>query len=142
MRLVALSPRIQGIAKRPTRMNYEETIFPRREYTMGYAQNAHNLHIHKVSIDCSGPLENFGEFLDSDLRKMLSCTREFLPTVQRQKATRLLWQRTAPCIAKIHIFLAINALCGILFLRTANYVLFLQYYKKLIVGGTTTGTNT
>lgn len=32
VRLVALRPHILGIAKRPNEMNYEETIFPRREY--------------------------------------------------------------------------------------------------------------
>ena len=30
VRLVALRPHILGIAKRPIRMNHEETIFPRR----------------------------------------------------------------------------------------------------------------
>ncbi|MBQ8542721.1 MAG: hypothetical protein IJ436_04535 [Bacteroidaceae bacterium] len=33
VRPIVLRPRILGIAKRPNRMNYEETIFPRRGYT-------------------------------------------------------------------------------------------------------------
>ena len=62
VRLVALRPWILGIAKRPSRMNYEETIFPRRDIYVGSVQNAHNLYTHRMSIDCFGPLENFGEF--------------------------------------------------------------------------------
>ena len=56
VRLIALRPQNRGIAKRLNKMNGEETIFPRRDIYIGSAQNAHNLHIHRMSIDCSSPL--------------------------------------------------------------------------------------
>ena len=70
-------------------MNGEETIFPRRDIYVGDVQNAHHLHIHSMSIDCSGPPLIFGEISVLDLNKMLSCVSGFLPTN----------------IAKINIFL-------------------------------------
>ena len=33
-------------------MNNEETIFPRRDIYVDHVQNAHNLHIHRMSISC------------------------------------------------------------------------------------------
>ena len=50
VRLIALRPHILGIAKRLNQMNYEETIFPRRDIYVGrrrthttiiYTQNEH-----------------------------------------------------------------------------------------------------
>ena len=61
-------------------MNGEETIFPRRDIYVGDVQNAHYLHIHSMSIDCSGPPLIFGEISVLDLNKMLSCVSGFLPT--------------------------------------------------------------
>ena len=62
MRLVVLRPRILGIAKRLTGMNYEETMFARRDIYVGGVHKVHYRHIHRMSIDCFGPPENFGEF--------------------------------------------------------------------------------
>ncbi len=59
VRLVVIHSHILGIAKRPIRMNNEETIFPRRDIYVGDVQNAHYLHIHRMSIDCFGPLIKF-----------------------------------------------------------------------------------
>ena len=55
VRLVVLRPHILGIAKRLNQMNFEETIFPRRDIYVGNVQNTHYRHIHRMSIDCSGP---------------------------------------------------------------------------------------
>ena len=69
VRLVALRPQNRGIAKRLSRMYVEETILPRRNIYMDYTQNAHNRYIHRMSIDCFGPLDNFGEISVLDLKQ-------------------------------------------------------------------------
>ena len=38
---------------------------------MGSVQNAHHLHIHRMSISCFGPLTKIWRFQDLDLCKML-----------------------------------------------------------------------
>ena len=72
VRLIALRPQNRGIAKRLIRMNIEETIFPRRKIYVGSVQKAHYRHIHRMSIDCFGPLMKIlAKFLFLDFNKML-----------------------------------------------------------------------
>ena len=80
VRLVVLRPQNRGIAKRLIRMNIEETIFPRRKIYVGSVQKAHYQHIHRMSIDCFGPLMKIlAKFLFLDFNKMLSYVNGFFP---------------------------------------------------------------
>lgn len=54
----ALRPQNRGIAKRLNQMNNEETIFPRRDIYVGLCakKGTQQTYIHRMSIDCFGPL--------------------------------------------------------------------------------------
>ena len=78
MRLIVLRSSTYGHRQTPYQNELEKQYSHAVNMYVGGVHAAHHLHIHRMSIDCFGPLIKFGEFIGWDINKMLSCINGFV----------------------------------------------------------------